>query len=99
MAEVVPMLKAIHAGEDRETDNEKGARVKEYLLAMRLGTASIILEAVLEESPSYMSFPRKYKIRIRTNNAMERLNQGDPKKNKGCRKLPRQPVRPHARCC
>jgi hypothetical protein len=34
MAEVAPMLKAIHAQEDREAAMEKGASVKEKLLAM-----------------------------------------------------------------
>lgn len=75
MAEVAPMLKAIHAQEDREAAMEKGASVKEKLLAMRLGAAAKILEAGLGESLSYMSFPREHRIRIRTNNAMERLNR------------------------
>ena len=52
---------------------EKGASVKEKLLAMRLGAADKILKAGLEESLSYMSFPMEH--RIRTNNAMERLNR------------------------
>jgi transposase-like protein len=69
------MLKAIHAQEDREAAMEKGASVKEKLLAMRLGAAAKILEAGLGESLSYMSFPREHRIRIRTNNAMEKLNQ------------------------
>jgi transposase-like protein len=75
MAEVAPMLKAIHAQEDREAAMEKGASVKEKLLAMRLGAVSKILEAGLEESLSYMSFPREHRVQIRTNNAMERLNR------------------------
>jgi transposase-like protein len=47
MADVVPMLKAIHAVEDQEAAMEKGASLKEKLLAMRLGAASKILEAGL----------------------------------------------------
>ncbi len=54
---------------------EKGASVKEKLLAMRLGAADKILKAGLEESLSYMSLPKEHRIRIRTNNAMERLNR------------------------
>jgi transposase-like protein len=42
---------------------------------MRLGAASKILEAGLEESLSYMLFPREQRIRVRTNTAMERLNR------------------------
>jgi len=73
--EVVPMLKAIQAQEDRKAAMEKAASVKEKLLAMRLGAAAKVLEAGLGESLAYMSFPREHWIRIRTNNAMERLNR------------------------
>ena len=40
MADMGLMLKAIHAQEDREAAMEKGASVKEKLLAMRLGAAA-----------------------------------------------------------
>lgn len=73
--EVAPMLKAIQAQEDRKAAMEKAASVKEKLLAMRLGAAAKVLEAGLGESLAYMSFPREHWIRIRTNNAMERLNR------------------------
>ena len=73
--EVAPMLKAIQAQEDRKAAMEKAASVKEKLLAMRLGAAAKVLEAGLGESLAYMSFPMEHWIRIRTNNAMERLNR------------------------
>jgi transposase-like protein len=43
--------------------------------AMRQVVATKILEAGLEESLSYRSFPREHWIRISTNNAVERLNR------------------------
>ena len=60
--EVMAMLKAIHAQEDRQAARDKAQAVTEKLAAMRLGAAN----RAYEETLSYMMFPSTG-IRIRTN--------------------------------
>ncbi|MEM9445465.1 MAG: IS256 family transposase [Verrucomicrobiota bacterium] len=71
--EVSAMLKAIHAQEDREAALEKGQMVVEKLKAMKLSGAGEILENGLEETLSYMSYPREHWRSLRTNNPLERV--------------------------
>jgi putative transposase len=71
--EVVAMLKAIHAQEDRQAARDKAQRVAEKLMAMRLGQAATIVRDGVDETLSYMSFPREHWTRIRTNNVLERI--------------------------
>ena len=66
--DVAAMLKAIHAQEDREAAREKAAAVAEKLTAMRLGEAAKTVREGIEETLSYMSFPREHWLRIRTGN-------------------------------
>lgn len=73
--EVVAMLKAIHAKEDRQSAEQKAARVAEKLEAMRLSKAAAIVREGVLETLSYMSFPREHWRCIKTNNPMERLNR------------------------
>lgn len=72
---VSKMLKAIHAQEDKAAAREKAKQVVEKLRAMKLGKAAKTVEAGFEETLTFMSFPSQHWIRIRTNNALERLNR------------------------
>ena len=71
--EVVAMLKAIHAQEDRQAAEKKATDVSEKLQDLRLAKAAKIVEEGVAETLSYMAFPREHWIRIRTNNPLERL--------------------------
>jgi transposase-like protein len=75
LAEVSAMLKAIHAQEDRAAAKGKSTDVASKLRAMRLSAAASTLEAGIDESLSYMAFPREHWRRIRTNNPLERTNR------------------------
>lgn len=71
--EVAAMLKAIHAQEDRQAARTKAQAVVEKLESMRLGQAAAIVREGVEETLSYMAFPREHWTRIRTNNMLERM--------------------------
>jgi transposase-like protein len=71
--EVAAMLKAIHGQEDRQAACEKAEAVAKKLDAMKLGQAAAIVRAGVEETLSYMAFPREHWTRIRTNNMLERI--------------------------
>ena len=71
--EVAAMLKAIHAQEDRQAAQVKSDAVVEKLKQMRLTNAARILEQGTLDTLSYMSFPREYWNRIKTNNPLERV--------------------------
>jgi transposase-like protein len=73
--EVVALLKAIHAQEDREAALAKAAQVAAKLEAMRLGKAAEVVRGGVVETLAYMAFPREHWTRIRTNNPLERLNR------------------------
>lgn len=72
---VAKMLKAIHAQEDKEAAREKAKQVIEKLQSMKLGKAARTVETGFEETLTFMSFPAQHWLRIRTNNALERLNR------------------------
>jgi transposase-like protein len=71
--EVMAMLKAIHAQEDRPAALHKAQLVAEKLDALRLSQAATIVREGVEETLSYMDFPREHWTRIRTNNVLERI--------------------------
>ena len=71
--DVAAMLKAIHAQEDRPAAREKAVAVVEKLESMRLGKAAAIVRSGVEETLSYMAFPREHWTRLRTNNVLERI--------------------------
>lgn len=73
MPEVMAMLKAIHAQEDRAAARRKGVEVAERLREMKLPGAAKKLEEGLEETLTYTQFPRTHWTRIRTNNGIERI--------------------------
>jgi putative transposase len=71
--EVMAMLKAIHAQEDRQAAREKARLVAEKLDTLRLSQAATIVRDGVDETLSYMAFPREHWTRIRTNNVLERI--------------------------
>ena len=71
--EAAAMLKAIHAQEDREAALKKASDVVEKLKRMKLAKAARCVEEGAGETLSYMAYPREHWVRIRTNNALERL--------------------------
>ena len=73
MREVMAMLKAIHAQEDREAAEKKAADVVEKLQALKLHKAAKVVEEGVSETLRYMAYPCEHWTRIRTNNALERL--------------------------
>ena len=75
MAEATAMLKAIHASEDLEAARKKASEVVTKLKAMKLGRAAEIVESGIEETLTYMRFPREHWRLLRTNNMLERVNK------------------------
>jgi putative transposase len=71
--EVAAMLKAIHAQEDRAAALAKGAAVADKLEGMKLMKAARVVREGVQETLSYMSFPREHWTRLRTNNMLERI--------------------------
>ena len=68
MRPVADMLKAIHAGEDRQAAQDKAEAVIEKLNALRLKEAAQRVEDGIAETLTYYSFPASHWRRIRTNN-------------------------------
>ncbi len=75
MREVADMLKAIHAQEDVAAARQKAQDVAAKLEAMRLSKAAEIVRSGIDETLTYMAFPREHWRRIRTNNPIERMNR------------------------
>lgn len=73
MPEVVAMLKAIHASEDKKAALEKAEAVYVKLEAMKLKEAAKKIQDSIAETLTYYDFPREHRVRIRTNNALERI--------------------------
>lgn len=72
---VAKMLKAIHAQESKAASLEKAKAVVEALKEMKLKEAAKKIEDSIEETLTYTAFPFEHWTRIRTNNAIERLNK------------------------
>lgn len=73
MPEVAAMLKAIHASEDKQAAIEKAGTVFTKLEEMKLREAAKKVQDSISETLTYFDFPREHRIRIRTNNALERI--------------------------
>lgn len=73
LREVVAMLKAIHAQEDKAAARQKAELVAAKLREMRLEKVAQFVENSAEETLSYMDFPYEHWSRIRTNNGLERI--------------------------
>ena len=72
---VAAMLKAVHAMESREASEAKALEVASELDDMKLKEAAKVVRDGYEETLTYTRFPREHWRRIRTNNAIERLNR------------------------
>ena len=68
------MLKAVHSMESREASEAKALEVTAPLEGMRLREAAKVIREGHEETLTYTRFLREHWRRIRTNNAIERLN-------------------------
>ena len=73
---VAPMLKADHAMESRDSAEAKASEVASELRAAKLNEAAKVVMDGYAETLAYTRFPREHWRRIRTNNAIERLNRG-----------------------
>lgn len=72
---VAKMLKAIHAQESKNAAREKAKAVVEELREMKLKEDAKKIQDGIEETLTYADFPFEHWTRIRTNNAIERLNR------------------------
>ena len=72
---VAKMPKAIHAQESKEAAVAKAGEVAAGLEGMRLGAAARVVREGCLETLTYTDFPMRHWTRIRTNNAIERLNR------------------------
>lgn len=72
---VAKMLKAIHAQESFDASMAKAEKVASDLEAMKLGAAAKVVREGCAETLTYTAFPMSHWVRIRTNNAIERLNR------------------------
>lgn len=72
---VAAMLRAVHAMESREASEAKALEVASELEASRLGEAAKAAREGCAETLTYTRFPRERWRRVRTNNAIERLNR------------------------
>lgn len=88
MKTVALILKAIHAQESKEAAREKAIQVAEKLRAMKLAKAARKIEDGIEETLTYMDFPTQHWTRIRTNNAIERLNREIKRRTKAIGAFP-----------
>ena len=64
------MVNAIHAQEDQAAAMRKGDEIIAKLKGMKLSEAAKILQEGLQETLTYMRYPREHWKRIRTNNAL-----------------------------
>lgn len=74
-AEVAAMLKAVHAQESFDASTEKAMAVTASLDEMKLKEAARCVREGVAETLTYTRFPMAHWRRIRTNNAIERLNR------------------------
>lgn len=69
------MLKAMHAQESLDVSMSKADAVADELEGMKLKAAARCVRDGIAETLTYTRFPMKHWRRIRTNNAIERLNR------------------------
>ena len=74
-SQVAAMPKTIHAMESREASAAKAESVADELESMKLKEAAKVVREGFAETLTYCEMPRGHWRRIRTNNAIERLNR------------------------
>ena len=72
---VLYIVIVIHAQESKKAAREKVKAVIAELKTMKLSDAARKIEDGVEETLTYFAFPSEHWTRIRTNNAIERLNR------------------------
>ncbi len=72
---VAKMLNAIHAQESREASEAKASEVADSLESMKLLAAAKAVREGCAETLAYTDLPMQHWTRIRTDNAIERLNR------------------------
>jgi transposase-like protein len=72
---VAKMLKAIHAQESKAASRAKAGQVMTVLTGMKLKEAAKKIKDSIEETLTYTEFPYEHWLKIRTNNAIERVNR------------------------
>jgi transposase-like protein len=70
---VAAMLKAIHAQEDLEAARAKADDVVAKLLEMKLPKAAEQVRTTIEQTLTYMRYPREHWVKLKTNNPLERM--------------------------
>ena len=70
---VAAMLKAIHAQEDLEAARAKSEDVVAKLLEMKLPKAAEQVRTTIEQTLTYMNYPREHWVKLKTNNPLERM--------------------------
>ena len=71
VGEIASIFKTIQAQESKEAAKEKVDKVIVKLVDMCMRAAAQTLKEGIDESLTYMAFPRNHWTRIRTNNALE----------------------------
>ena len=74
-SQVAAMLKVIHTMESREAASAKAESVADELESMGLKESAKVVRDSYAETLTYCKMPREHWRRIRTNNAIERLNR------------------------
>ena len=85
---VAKMLKAIHAQESREASEAKASEVADSLESMKLLAAAKVVREGCAETLAYTDLPMRHWTRIRTNNAIERLNREIRRRTRVVRTFP-----------
>ena len=67
------MLKAIHAQESRDAAGRKAQEVVTALKANKLAKAAELVEAHIAETFGFYAFPDQRRIKLKTNNPLERI--------------------------
>ena len=80
--EVVAILKAIHAQDDKEAARQKAVLVAEKLRTMKLERIASFVETSVE-TLSYMNFPYEHWSRLRTNNGLKRVMKEIRRRTRG----------------
>lgn len=71
--EVARMLKAIYAQESKAAALEKASSISSQLREMKLPKAADLIDEKIQETLTYYKYPDNHWVRIRTNNALERI--------------------------
>jgi len=86
--DVMAMMKAIHAQENRTEAKKKATFVVEPLKQMKLKNAALLVADGIEDTLSYYDFPPEHWRCIRTHNPLERIIREVRRRDAGRGQLP-----------